>query len=160
MGFLYSNPGENLDLVKVEYEAKKQLLGGIYSLVFSGEKGNISLDETDEAELFYKGRFVKGEAYFKSENPSGKLCEILNGDRELVELISALDLLYLKVSCHENQLSLSLSPLGGAYTYTVFPPMKYGGILPRENMDSIIKVINKIAASFKAEPDKLAAGAE
>jgi hypothetical protein len=135
-------------------------LGGVYSLVFSGVRYNILMDETEETELFYHGRFVKGKAYFKSAKGGGGLSEVLNSDEELIELLSALDLLFLRVSCHENQLSLSLSPLGGAYTYTVFPPMKYGGILPRENVDSIIKVITKIAAAFELKPNKLAAGAE
>ena len=64
----------------------------------------------------------------------------------------------MKVSCRDSRLTYSLSPLGGAYTYTVFPPMKYGGVLPRGDIEAIGRVMKLIADSFARI--EMAAGAE
>ena len=156
MGLHYGSPEEGPDSIDVVYEAKKQLLGGVYNLVISGEKEAVCSE--GDAEMFYKGRFIKGEAYFKPGKEGGDLAEILNGNSELIELLSRLDLLTMKVSCHDNRLTYSLSPFGGAYTYTVFPPMKYGGVLPGGDIKAIGRVMNLIAESFGRI--ELAAGAE
>ena len=77
MGLRYGAPEDGPDSITVAYEAKKQLLGGVYSLNIEGEMDGVNGE--GEAEMFYRGRFIKGEAYFKPGREGGDIAEILNG---------------------------------------------------------------------------------
>ena len=145
----------------VAYDAKKQLLGGVYSLVFSLTRENIITDAEGEVLLHYKGHMLKGEAYFAAKKRSeGTLSEKLNGQKELIKLLSELDLLSMTVSVSKGTLNVKLSPLGGAFTYTVFPPMKYGSLLPDTHLERIRQALMIFAAEFPKADVRQAAGAE
>ena len=146
--------------VQVAYDAKKQLLGGVYSLEFSLSNENVGWDGEGKAELRYKGRMLKGDAYFKPGKTGNALSVLLNSNCELIRLLSELDLLYAKVSVTEGMLKVTLSPLGGAYTYTVFPPMKYGAMLPDKDIERIRRVLVIFADLFTHADIQAAAGAE
>lgn len=146
--------------VHVAYDAKKQLLGGVYSLVFSFKSTEIRWDGEGKAELRYKGRMLKGDAYFKPGKTGDALSVLLNSQKKLIRLLSELDLLNASVSVTGGAIDVSLSPLGGAYTYTVFPPMKYGALLPDKDIERIRKVLVIFAGLFSHADMQAAAGAE
>ena len=108
------------DSVSLGYDAKKQLLGGVYSLVFNLTRENILWDGKGEARLCYKGRMIKGDAYFTAGKSDPSLSAWLNTQSKLVRLLSELDLLSMYVSVKNEVLQVRLAPLGGAfYLYCV-----------------------------------------
>ncbi len=144
----------------VAYDAKKQLLGGVFSLVFTLGCANTSGVESGKAKLQYKGSFIKGDAFFSAGKKSDSLlAEALNSYPDLMKILSELDLLSMNVSADNGTLKVELSPLGGAYTYTIFPPMKYGGLLPDTDLERIRQVLNIFAAGFSDNARRVA-GAE
>lgn len=145
--------------VDVTYRAKKQLLGGVYSLVFSLDIEGLPELEGGKAELCYTGRFLKGKAYFKDTQGSG-LAEELNGDQDLLAYLTELDLLSLTLTVKEGLMQVKLSPLGGAYTYTLFPPMKYGAVLPEGDRERIRLALFHIASAFALREHQKTVGAE
>ncbi len=157
-GLVYGSPDEGPERILVTYEAKKQLLGGVFNLVIQGECGGCPSCMEGDAEMFYGGRFFKGEAYFKPGKEGGPVAGILNGNGELLKDLTRLDLLSMIVTCQDGRLVWRLSPLGGAFSYTVFPPVKYGGVLPRGDIEAIGRIMNLIADGFREK--ELAAGAE
>jgi hypothetical protein len=160
MGLRYRSSVSRLDEIEVEYKAKKQLLGGVYSLSFTGVKEDLLFEDNELCVLQYRGRFIKGEAFFESKEGTGSLALILNGDIDLIRTLSSLDILSMEVSCRDRKLSITLSPMGGAYTYTVFPPMKHDAVLPQGDLNRIVKALNRIAAAFPSDDGRKAAGAE
>ena len=145
--------------LELTYEAKKQLLGGVFSQVYTLRTEGSALGGQEETKLHYHGWFLKGDAFFKQKG-QGAAAELLNRDAELIRLLSALDLLSLSLIFREGSAEIRLSPLGGAFTYTLFPPVKYGADLPGTDLERIRRALIRMEILISGGEQRSIAGAE
>jgi hypothetical protein len=130
--------------VRLSYRKKKYLLGGLYTLVLSGEvKMKKGFPETGALAVGYRGVLLKGKAFFKGETPAAYL---LNRDYALIKKLTELDLYEGKIAFSDGKATITLVPLSGSYTYTIFPPTRHEGIIGKENVDRLSDALVLIAS--------------
>jgi len=76
--------------------------------------------------LKYKGNFKSSTPVFFSRK-SNPLLEILNMDKEIINICKAIDLekLEIKFDCQNNKWSIEIWPNFGDYIWMLIPPLRY-----------------------------------
>lgn len=136
---VFTNPPPPLSKVEIRLKKKKSLLGGVYSLQIVGEikKEGLAKDKVP-IRLHYQGIVSKGKAYFKhKEDIHETLVASLNNDSDLIDILSRLDLETGEIWLEDDKYILVLSPISGAFMYMVFPPMRYSGAIPKEEIGQL-----------------------
>ncbi len=136
---VFANPPPPLAKVKIICKKKKSLLGGLYSLQIMGEieKEGLARNKTP-IRLYYHGIVSKGKAYFKhQEDIDEELIEELNNDANLISILSLLDLETGEIWIEDDKYTIVLSPISGSFMYMIFPPLRYSGTLPKEEIGQL-----------------------
>lgn len=159
MALAFSGKGLSFPQLKVRYDVVKKFLGKVYVMVLKGQFLSDNLPpKTAQVELRYSGlirrtmpRFVSSE---KTGNAYGeRIMKALNRDERLLEKCLKLDLEYLKVRFNRQQevWEVELRPYGGSQVHLLVPPMRYNVMLPKEQADLIIPVMNQVVALVRLE---------
>jgi hypothetical protein len=133
---VFANPPPPLRRVKILCKKKKSLLGGLYSLQIIGEidKEGLVRNKTP-IRLYYRGLVSKGKAFFKhQEDINSDLIKHLNNDVNLINILSLLDLETGEIWLADDKYIIVMSPISGSFMYMVFPPLRYSGSLPEEEI--------------------------
>ncbi len=138
-GVVFTDPPPPLSKVKINIKKKKSLLGGVYALQIIGEieKEGLVKDRIP-IRLHYQGMVSKGKAYFKhQQDMHDDLIKQLNNDSNLIDMLSCLDLETGEIWLEDEKYTIIMSPISGSFMYMVFPPMRYSGTLPKEEIGQL-----------------------
>ena len=144
---VFSKYPKQLSSVRLAYRKKDYLFGGLYNLHLCGEV--LSEDKgfrTGSVKMGYHGIMFKGDAFFKGDE---QISSLLNEDHQLIKKLSELDLYSGEVVFSEDRAVVTLVPMGGSYTYTIFPPSNYGGILKAESAERLAEALAVLASRLK-----------
>lgn len=142
---MFAHPPMPLAAVRLTNRKKKSLMGGVFALQISGElesKG-VVMDHTP-IRLYYEGMIHKGKAYFKHREGNNEgIVSCLNNDAELVNALTMSDLELGEICAGKDRYTINLSPISGSCMYTVFPPMRYTGSLPKQEIGQLFTILHR-----------------
>ena len=147
---VFKSPPMALNNVKIRIKKNKFLFGGVFSLQIIGEHVQPELTEDVRTiSIGYKGRMIKGDAYFKDGNAGqGRILARLNGNSELISTLNGLDLEKGEIRKVDEKLEICLTPLGGSYMYMTIPPMQYTGAFSQRDIEGICRTLSLIGETM------------
>ena len=136
-GYVFPPPAGPGSSLRLCYRERRKFLGGVFALTMeatapTSAKVLEQLRAAGPLRLRYKGALLKGAALFTARKDTAcSLLLMLNKDAKLLELLAKQDVERLEISADDDVLRISLTPVGGAYTYMVLPPLRYAVALPK-----------------------------
>lgn len=150
-GVVFNAPPSSLKKITIKSLKKKLLLSGRYNLQLAGEVPKEGLVKSKKAIKFgYKGFFLKGKAFFHHHLDEYKnVINALNNDSQIIEALTSIDIEFGEIAIENGKYIIKFVPMRGSYLYMVFPPMKYTGRIPKEEVNKLADATRRISEILK-----------